>query len=83
MKISTEAKETAYNDAINYLLSENTSYDDLGDYKEGRQWLANKLRKEVLHKFKAIKENKVPDYMCTCRQSGNMRDFNCPVHKGG
>ena len=38
---------TAYNDAVGYLISEETTYDRQGNYKEARMWLANKLDKEI------------------------------------
>jgi len=52
MKISKEAKIDAYSMAISYLKNEECSYDNDGDFKQGRQWLADKLYKDLV-KLKA------------------------------
>ena len=57
MKLTKDEKETAYEDAIQYLIAEECSYDVDGNYKEARLWLSRKLRKQQLKLFKTKKEN--------------------------
>lgn len=44
-RLSVEAKMTAYNEAVNYLRSEECSYDKDED-RAARKWLADKLDAE-------------------------------------
>jgi len=52
---SVEAKLDAYNQAINYLLTEECSYDKKEDIR-ARHWLANKLNTECTRWYGRLKK---------------------------
>jgi hypothetical protein len=43
MNLTNEEILTAFDDAINYLQTEECSYDTDGNYRSARQWLAKQL----------------------------------------
>jgi hypothetical protein len=45
-RISRDAKIIVYNEAVDYLASEECSYDNEIDIRAARKWLRNKLDKE-------------------------------------
>ena len=54
-RLSWDAKVDAYNRAIDLLRGEECAYDEEGDYRAARYWLADKLDKECDRWVKSVK----------------------------
>jgi hypothetical protein len=57
-KISLDGKKDAYEQAISYLRGEECAYDNEGDFREARYWLADKLDKECNRFLNKISKKK-------------------------